>query len=84
MSSFLLRTIGGLILVGVGVLFVWKTEWFMRNIGRIEWAEAKLGDTRIFYKLIGLAIVFIGLMTVTGMLGGFIMGTVGRLFVPPS
>lgn len=70
--------------MGVGVLFVLKTEWFMRNIGRIQWAEEKLGDTRLFYKLLGILIIFFGLMAMTGLLGGFIIGTVGKLFVPPG
>jgi len=80
----ILRIIGGLLLIVIGVLFVWKTEWFMRNIGRIAWAEEKLGDSRLFYKLLGIIIIFIGLMAMTGLLGGFLLGTVGKLFVPPS
>lgn len=80
----ILRIIGGLLIVGIGVLFVWKTEWFMQNIGRIQWAEEKLGDSRLFYKLLGIVIIFIGLMLATNMLGGFLIGTVGRLFVAPG
>ncbi|MEA3249580.1 MAG: hypothetical protein U9Q03_04475 [Patescibacteria group bacterium] len=79
-----LRIIGGLLIVGVGVFFVIKTEWFMRNIGRIQWAEEKLGDSRLFYKLLGIIIILIGLMLSTNMLGGFLVGTVGKLFVSPS
>ncbi|OIO51992.1 hypothetical protein COY93_01980 [Candidatus Uhrbacteria bacterium CG_4_10_14_0_8_um_filter_58_22] len=78
------RTIGGLVLVGIGILPVLKTEWFMRNFGRIEWAERKLGDSRLFYKLIGLAVIFVGLMAMTGLLGSFLLGTVGTLFRVPA
>lgn len=80
----ILRIVGGLLLIVIGVLFVWKTEWFMQNVGRIAWAEEKLGDSRLFYKLLGIIIIFIGLMAMTGLLGGFLLGTVGKLFVPPS
>lgn len=80
----ILRVIGGLFIIGIGVVFVMKTEWFMQNVGRIQWAEEKLGDSRLFYKLLGILIVFIGLMLATNMLGGFLIGTVGKLFVPPS
>jgi hypothetical protein len=80
----LYRIVGGSILIGIGLLFVMKTEWFMQNIGRIEWAEAKLGDSRLFYKLLGIVIIFFGLMAITGLLGGFVMGSVGRLFVRPT
>ncbi|MBU0624813.1 hypothetical protein KKF05_00540 [Patescibacteria group bacterium] len=72
--------LGGLLLIGVGVLFIWQTEWFLKNIGRVEWAEIKLGGTRNFYKLLGLIVIFIGLLVMTGMIEGFILGTVGRLF----
>ncbi len=71
-------------LVGIGILPILKTEWFMRNFGRIEWAEQKLGDSRLFYKLIGLAVIFIGLMAMTGLLSSFLLGTVGTLFRVPT
>ncbi|MFH1047335.1 MAG: hypothetical protein V1738_03460 [Patescibacteria group bacterium] len=80
----LLNIIGGLLLVGAGFLFNWKTEWFLKTFGRIPWAEAKLGDTRLFYKLLGIIIIFFGLVTMTGMLQGLLLGTVGKLFVPPN
>ncbi len=82
--GILFSIIGGLLLVGVGFLFIWKTEWFLKNIGRIDWAERKLGGTRNFYKLLGLLVIFIGLLTMTGLLRGFLLGTVGRLFLPPG
>jgi hypothetical protein len=81
------RIIGGLVLAGIGFLFVWKSEALLQNVGSIAWAEDKLGSmggTRMFYKLFGLLIIFFGFMTMTGMFGGFVMGTVGRLFVPPG
>lgn len=83
----LLRILGGLVLVGIGSVFLLKTEWFMQNIGAIEWFEQKLGSSggsRLGYKLIGLIIIFIGLLAMTGMLGGFLLGSVGRLFVAPK
>lgn len=80
----ILRIIGGILIVGVGVIFVIRTEWFMQNIGRIQWAEEKLGDSRLFYKLIGILIIFIGLMLATNLLGSILISTVGRLFVPPG
>lgn len=79
------RIIGGLVMAGIGFLFVLKSEALLQNIGSIPWAEDKLGSmggTRMFYKLMGLIIIFFGFMTMTGMFGGFVMGTVGRLFVP--
>ncbi|MEY4744197.1 MAG: hypothetical protein RL272_142 [Candidatus Parcubacteria bacterium] len=82
-----LRIIGGLALVFIGCLFVIKTEWFLQNFGQIAWAEEHLGldgGSRLFYKLLGIIIVLVGIMMATGMLGPALIGTVGRLFVPPG
>lgn len=74
----------GLVLVLVGVGLVLKTEWIIENFGSSAWAEAKFGysgGTRIMYKLIGTGIILIGFMLMTGLFQGFLMGTVGKIFV---
>jgi len=71
-------------MVVVGVLAVVKTEWIIQNFGTNAWAEAKFGfsgGSRIFYKLIGLGIIFIGFIIMTGMWEGFLIGTVGKIFI---
>jgi len=71
-------------MVVIGILIVIKTEWIVQNFGTNAWAEAKFGfsgGSRIFYKLIGLGIIFIGFIIMTGMWEGFLMGTVGKIFV---
>ncbi len=82
-----LRVIGGLAIVFIGSLFVIKTEWFLQNFGKVQWAEEHLGldgGTRLFYKLLGVIVCMVGIMMATGMLGGALISTVGRLFVPPG
>lgn len=82
-----LRVIGGIALIFVGCLFVIKTEWFLQNFGKIDWAEQNLGldgGSRLFYKLLGIIIIIAGMMMATGMLGGVLVGTIGKLFVPPG
>lgn len=82
-----LRVLGGAGLIFIGCLFVIKTEWFLQNFGKIDWAEQHLGldgGSRLFYKLLGIIIIFAGMMMATGMLGGALIGTVGKLFVPPG
>ena len=82
-----LRVLGGLGLIFIGCIFVIKTEWFLQNFGKIDWAEQHLGldgGSRLFYKLLGIIIIFAGMMMATGMLGGALVGTVGKLFVPPG
>jgi len=74
----------GILFVAAGVFFVWKTEWFMENFGRIGWAEEKLGTeggSRMAYKLIGLILIFIGFLLITNMWEGFLMGTLGKIFI---
>ncbi len=86
MMGIIGRVVGGIIAVIAGIHLVVKTEWYLENFGTSEWAEQKFassGGSRMFYKLIGIIIIMVGFLAATGMLGGFLMGTVGRLFGPP-
>jgi len=65
----------GLLIIGAGVFFVAKTEWFINNFGRIAWFEDKLGSdggSRLGYKLIGILLIFAGIIIMTGSSGGFL------------
>ncbi len=69
-----MKIIGGLILMALGTLIIIKTEFLLENFGRISWFEEKLGSeggSRLGYKLIGLIIIFFGLLLTTGMFNGF-------------
>lgn len=73
----------GIIAIIVGIILIIKTEWFVENFGSSAWAEAHLGTsggTRLLYKLIGLAMIVLSLMGMTGILGNIIIGTLGSLF----
>ncbi len=75
----------GLVVALIGVLLVIKSEWFFENFGSISWAEEHLGTSggsRLMYKLIGLAFIFIGFLVITNLFGGFLEGTVGRFLIP--
>ena len=55
-----MNIIFGIIAIVFGFVIVWKADWMMENFGRIAWADEHLGSeggTRMFYKLIGLAII---------------------------
>lgn len=74
----------GILGITFGAILIIKTEWFIENFGNSSWAEEHMGTsggTRLLYKLVGLAIIFFSILGVTGLLGGFLMGTVGRLFI---
>ncbi len=77
------NVIGGLIVVVIGALIVIKSEWFFKNFGTPRFAEKYLqmyGGGRLFYKLIGIIASIIGFLIMTGLLGGLVIGTFGRLF----
>ena len=74
----------GVVIVLLGVALVIKTEWFVVNFGTIAWAEENLGTSggsRLMYKLLGLIAIFIGFLLVTNMFQGFLMGTIGKIFI---
>lgn len=72
----------GILVIVAGALFVIKTEWLIENFGQSAWAEDKLGNggSRLMYKLIGIAAVFISLMAMTGMLGEVVVSIFGGIF----
>ena len=67
-----MKYVVGIILIVIGFIIIWKSDWLMDNIGRIEWAEAHLGSdggTRLFYKLIGVVIILLSFLLMSGRLG---------------
>lgn len=59
----------GAVLIAAGALLVIKTEWFISNFGRIAWFEMKLGTeggSRLGYKLVGIALLVVGIIIITG------------------
>lgn len=74
----------GLVASLAGLAIVLKTEWIIENFGTNAWAEDKLGTSggsRLFYKLIGLIIILVGFLMMTGLFQGFLIGTVGKIFI---
>lgn len=77
--SFVITIIG----IAIGVLIVIKAEWFYQNFGSIPWAEAHLGaegGSRLFYKLVGLAIILISLLYISGLFQSIVLSIFGPLF----
>lgn len=73
-----MRWLIGIFLIIAGGIIVWKSEWIYRNLGEVSWAEQRLGTeggSRLFYKLMGLAVIFLGFFVISGiwelLLGGF-------------
>jgi hypothetical protein len=77
------RIIWGIVGSGVGFLMAWKAEWIYQNFGDSAFAEKWLklfGGTRLFIRLIGVLIVVISLMHMTGLLRGASVAVFGGLF----
>jgi hypothetical protein len=77
------RYILSFISILIGALLVIKTDWFLKVLGRIEWAERHLGTeggSRLFYKLLGLLIIIIGFMIMTGAFQALLVKTLSPLF----
>lgn len=78
-----MKYIAGILAIVVGIILVVKTEWFVENFGSNAWAEEHLGSsggTRLLYKLIGVALIALAFMGMTGLLGEIILGIFGGLF----
>lgn len=78
-----MKYIVALLAIAVGAILVIKTEWFIQNFGTSSWAEEHMGTsggTRLFYKLVGIAIILIAFLGVSGLLGDIILSTFGSLF----
>ena len=78
-----MRIIIGLIGTAIGALIVIKSEWFYQNFGQIPWAEIHLGaegGSRLFYKLVGIGIILLSFLYISGLLEDIILGIFGPLF----
>jgi len=70
------RIIISIIGLAFGFWIIWKSNWIIQNIGRIQWAEQNIGSeggSRIFYKLIGLIIIIFSFMIMFNLMGGIIL-----------
>jgi hypothetical protein len=73
----------GLIMVVAGYFLTWKANDFLANFGRIAWFEQHLGTeggSRLFYKLLGIILIFLGFMYATGMLQTILRKFFGPMF----
>lgn len=65
----------GVIIFAIGALITIKSEAMLNAFGRIEFFERQLGaegGSRLGYKLIGLLAIFIGILVMTNLIGGFL------------
>ena len=61
--------------MAAGTMMIIKTEWLLQNFGRIAWFEDKFGTeggSRLGYKLVGVIIIILGVIELSGGMGGFL------------
>lgn len=77
------RIIVFIIGTGLGLAMNLKTESFLRFTGPVSWAEKHLGiegGTRLFYKLLGLLIIFLSWMYAFNWFNALLEFLLGGLF----
>ncbi len=85
-SSFVMewvwRILIGLAITALGVSMSFKTQWYMRILGRLPFAEKYMGGggTRLFYKLFGVVVALLGLMITTDLFDNMMEWFIGGLF----
>lgn len=83
----MLQIVIGFLLVLIGAFITIKANALYQAIGPIQWAEAHLltaGGSRFFYKLIGVSLIILGFMIMTGLIEGVIVAIFSRLFSSPT
>ncbi|MFA6018414.1 MAG: hypothetical protein WCT28_04210 [Patescibacteria group bacterium] len=76
----ILRIFIGLFIMIMGWLMVWKTMWFEEMLGPVYWAEEHLGTTNFFYKLLGTAIIILGIVVTLDLFDMFLGSLVSSFF----
>ena len=82
-----MKIIIGILTVLIGAFITIKSDALYKAMGPVQWAEAHLltaGGSRFFYKLIGVFLVILGFMIMTGLIEGVIVAIFSRLFSSPT
>lgn len=82
--NIFLRILIGLVVAAVGAFMVIRTTDVLGFFGTVDWAERKLGSSRLFYKLLGIIVCFVGFMVATNLWNAFLEATIGSLFPNPT
>ncbi len=72
----------GLLIIAVGFFMSWKTEFFYDILGPVDWADRTIGGggSRVFYKLVGVAIIVLGCIVATNLFEELVGGFITSLF----
>ena len=65
--------------MAVGFMAVWKTNWFLENLGDISMLFGN-GQQWLSWKVVGLILLFGGFLVAFGLLQLFFAATIGQFF----
>ncbi|MBI2476706.1 hypothetical protein HYV72_00880 [Candidatus Uhrbacteria bacterium] len=83
--SWIVRIILGFIISAIGFVIVWRVNGVLELLGPSSWAETKFatwGGSSSLYRLVGVVIIFIGLMVMTNLHFVFLTWLTGPLLRP--
>ena len=72
-----------LLVIALGALITIKSEKIYNALGPVAWAEEHLGTeggSRLFYKLVGMTLIFLAFFYMSGILQSIGLAIFGRLF----
>ncbi|MDP2736754.1 MAG: hypothetical protein Q8O59_03180 [bacterium] len=78
-----MRFLLGMIIIAGGFVLVWQANWIVTTFGHVPWAEKYLGSeggSRLFWKLMGILVIFIAMLYMFGFIEGVIWSVFGSLF----
>ena len=70
-----MHIIFGIIVIAVGAAVTIKSEWMLSNFGRIPFFEQRLGaegGSRLGWQLLGVLVIFIGILIFANLIGSFL------------
>ena len=76
-----MRIFLSLVFVVVGILITMKANWIVENFGTLPWAEKHLGSTSLYWKLFGITVTTVSILTMIGVTQAVLVSIFGR-FAP--
>ena len=81
----ILYNLGGVVVMIISATMVIYTEKWLSTFGRIPFFEKYLGTeggSRLGYKLIGIALFFLGTLALVGLLDNFVLWVLSPILAP--
>jgi len=69
--------------MAAGFMVTWQSEWILQNFGANAWADRTFGSdggSRLLYKLIGIVVILVGVLYLTGLWQGIALSIAKSVF----